>query len=91
MKPKTLKLARVTRTYSVLPVPTTRSVRESMRASAHIQMTISAAENSQYETSGRSDVLLVAIRVSSRPSQAICVPYTTQMSTRKSVMRRLRA
>ena len=37
----------MTRTNSVMPVPITRSLRESMRLSAHIHTTTSTAENAQ--------------------------------------------
>ena len=45
--PKSRKLESTTRMYSCDPVPSTRSLRESMNDSAHIQATTRTAEKIQ--------------------------------------------
>ena len=50
MMPKSRMLTEMMRMYSVDPVPIARSLRESTRASAHIQAAMRPAENTQYDT-----------------------------------------
>ena len=91
MKPKSVRLAFATLMYSVVPWPMTRSLRESMRVSAHIHASTRAVENNQYDTALIPAFSWIARSTLPVPNHTSCAPKTTQTSTNRSLNHSRRA
>jgi hypothetical protein len=83
--PKTRRLAPTTRAYSAVPVPMTRSLRESTSESAHIHIAVSTAENIQYDGALMRASCRMATSAFPVPNHSSCAAKTATATATKSV------